>query len=54
MIRRPQCCSLLKRIGKYAVCTLDAGHASAHWDADLRVSWNDKQAVELAPRLGER
>ena len=44
---RPQCCSGLKLTGKYAVCTLDAGHASAHYDADLRISWNDKQSVEM-------
>ena len=53
-INSPRCGAILKQTGKYAVCGLLAGHKvnktgqkSPHWDADLRISWNDKQAVEM-------
>jgi hypothetical protein len=51
---KPLCGAVRKQVGKYAVCGLLAGHCvaktgqkSPHWDKELRVSWNDKQAVEM-------
>ena len=41
------CGAIRKQVGKYAVCVLDAGHKSAHWDSELRISWNEKQVVDI-------
>jgi hypothetical protein len=45
--RKPLCGAVHKQVGKYAVCGLDAGHKSAHWDAELRISWNARQVIEM-------
>jgi hypothetical protein len=43
------CCAVLRRPGRYAVCSLEAGHGCAHWDAELRISWNSSVVVEATP-----